>query len=186
MRRDIRSAKVRLHLLYGKRAEKFAQRGAYAVVQGSDVLKARLFFCRVNVKVNQVRLDLREKGGGGMGSVWKVALSAVFNRLQKRVFGYAPPVYVNVNVLSVLARDAWVSDYEGKGKARAASFYFVEQVWALLNSKRLVKALAQRLAGLKVVSQLAVNCESKGDVRARHRFFQESLAAHFCFACRPF
>ena len=127
------------------------------MVQARDVLKARLFFCRVNVKVNHVGLDLSKKGGGWVSSVWKIALRSVFNRLDQRVFGDPPAVDVNVNVFPVLARDAGVSDNKAKGKNRAASFYFVEQVRALLNSKRLVKALAQGLSGPKVVPKLAVD-----------------------------
>ena len=80
------------------------------MVQARDVLKSRLFFCRVNVKVNHVGLDFGKKGGGGMRSVWKVSLRSVFNRLDQRVFGDPAPVYVNVNVFPVLARDAGVSD----------------------------------------------------------------------------
>ena len=80
------------------------------MVQARDVLKARLFFCRVNVKVNHVGLYLSKKGGGWVSSVWKIALRSVFNRLDQRVFGDPPAVDVNVNVFPVLASDAGVSD----------------------------------------------------------------------------
>ena len=66
----------------------------------------------MNVEVYEFWLNLKEKCCDRVGSVREKALTAVFDCLNQRIFLDATAVYENVDLLSVIAVDAWLSDYE--------------------------------------------------------------------------
>ena len=66
----------------------------------------------MNVEINYFGADFEEKGRHRMGSVGKKALTAVFDCLQEGIFLYATAVDENVDLLAVVAVDAWLADYE--------------------------------------------------------------------------
>ena len=68
----------------------------------------------MNIEIYQFWVNMKEEGGDRVTSIWKKALTAVFNSLEKREFLNAAAVYEDVNLLAVVSVNARLTDYEGK------------------------------------------------------------------------
>ena len=64
------------------------------------------------VEVNEARAYIEEEGCNRMRAVGEKALTAVFDCLHQRIFLNAAAVYKNVDLLSVVSVNAWLTDYK--------------------------------------------------------------------------
>ena len=57
---------------------------------------------------------MKEEGGYRVSSIWEKALTAVFDGLHEGKFLNAAAIYEDVDMLAVVAVNAWLTDYERK------------------------------------------------------------------------
>ena len=71
------------------------------MVQVRKVVKTGFFFCRMDIKINLTWFYLCKYAGYRVGTVWKKALSTIFNCLYKRIFLNAAAIGINKNIFFI-------------------------------------------------------------------------------------
>ena len=160
------------------------------MVQVRNILKTRLFFGRMNVKVDQCGIDLNKSRRRRKRAVRKIALTAVFNRLNQRIFRDFSAVDVNIDVFFVFAVNARLPDNDFK-RPRGIFVcrlprYFVKQRWAFGKLHRLNKAFGKADSCRKVEFYIAVGNKTERLLRTGKRFLYKRGFAQSRFACGAF